>query len=92
MLDPLDILASAQAVDVPQELHRKVQRRLATRARHRRRWLNVAAAAAVLVWTVQSIALIGTSNSGAVSVEADPVQSELLALLDVTDNTLYDEE
>ena len=91
MHDPLDILSNYRPVEVPDQLQARIRNELVRVQRRRRRWLQVAAAAAALVWGVQTSVLLTTPAPDAQLVDSsiDEMYADLFGL---ADNTLYDEQ
>lgn len=78
----LDLLASAQPVDAPPHLLMGIQQRIAAKRRKQRRWLQIAAAAAILIWGVE----------GYVLAKADwafTSSNQVASLVTQTNNSLY---
>lgn len=79
----LDLLSNAQPVDAPPHLLMGIQRRIAAKRRKQRRWVQIAAAAAMLLWGVEGYVLakaeFGTPTT----------MSQVATLIPQTSNSLY---
>jgi len=78
----LDLLSSAHPVDAPPHLLMGIQQRIAAKRRKQRRWLQIAVAAAILLWGVQ----------GYILAKADwtfTSPTQVASLVTQTNNSLY---
>ena len=78
----LDILSSAQPVDVPPHLITSIKQRIAKERTGQRRWLRTAVAAAILMWGVQGYVL---AKAGWEAISSEQV----VDLVPHTNNSLY---
>ncbi|MFK8057779.1 MAG: hypothetical protein AB8F78_16750 [Saprospiraceae bacterium] len=78
----LDILSSAQPVDAPQHMLAVIQQRIAAKRMKQRRWLRVAAAAAILLWGVEGYVL-AKAEWGASDT------NQIATIIPTTNNSLY---
>jgi len=78
----LDLLSSAQPVDAPAHLIEGIQQRISTKRRKQRRWLKIAAAAAILVWGAEGYVL---AKANWTTTE----NSQVASLVSATNNSLY---
>lgn len=78
----LDLLSSAQSVDAPQHLLMGIQQRIAAKRRTQRRWLQIAAAAAILLWGVEGYVLAKADWT----LTSPP---QIASLVTQTNNSLY---
>ncbi len=79
----LNLLSTAQPVDAPPHLLMGIQQRIAVKRKKQRRWLQIAAAAAVLLWGLEGYVL-AKSEFGVFDNA-----SQVATLVDQTQNSLY---
>lgn len=79
----LDLLSTVQPVDAPPHLLMGIQRRIAAKRKKQRRWLQIAAAAAILLWGVEGYVLVNAELGDSSNT------SQIASLIPQTNNSLY---